>query len=327
MLCTISCPIRADDALDTALQDAINQTNPFDVQTLLEKGANVNVGVGSDQSLLMQVAAYNAMKPQTPAPPNYEGLLRHPFLKSSSPMPPTTAHLLIMEILINAGADIESRDDLGRTALWWAVCDGNNQSVELLLQHGANTEAVDELLGRTALMFAVMDLEEDGKSTLLLEHGAKVNASDRSGETVLMLAAGHPVSANVALLLKHGAEVNARSPHGSSALMEAARRGCTDNARLLLEHGGEVNAQAVDGITALMYAAGAGDHYIYKYDKKRRTYLQVYQKELVGTKDLVALLLSKGAKVNLRDRHHFTALHYANDPAIIRLLKQHGARE
>ncbi|KAM0484348.1 hypothetical protein ACHAPX_001771 [Trichoderma viride] len=43
--------------------------------------------------------------------------------------------------LIEDGADLETTDELGRTPLWHAVIIGHRKIIQLLLDHGANTEA------------------------------------------------------------------------------------------------------------------------------------------------------------------------------------------
>lgn len=49
-----------------------------------------------------------------------------------------------MQVLLNAGAKIEIKDNDGWTALMWATMDGNVNAVKLLLDHGANKEVKDE---------------------------------------------------------------------------------------------------------------------------------------------------------------------------------------
>jgi ankyrin repeat protein len=55
---------------------------------------------------------------------------------------------------MHAGADVESRDHLGRTALHFAVDCNNPVVVELLLEHGADAETAD-FQGRTPLLVAL----------------------------------------------------------------------------------------------------------------------------------------------------------------------------
>ena len=58
-----------------------------------------------------------------------------------------------IEAYINAGGDVNIKDNLGNTALIWASLNGYTQIVELLLNANANTD-IRECLGYTALDWA-----------------------------------------------------------------------------------------------------------------------------------------------------------------------------
>jgi ankyrin repeat protein len=94
---------------------------------------------------------------------------------------------------------------------------GDVKAVRLLLDHGANVNAVDAL-GRTALMYAAAsDLLPLDEIKLLVEHGADVNAKDAhklsgdSGLTVLDIARLHGETPIVEQLIKYGAKGTAPS--------------------------------------------------------------------------------------------------------------------
>jgi ankyrin repeat protein len=89
-------------------------------------------------------------------------------------------------------------DDEGRTALMLQFND--KQTVRSLLDAGADLEAKDQK-GWTALMYAVDHLYEE-KVAVLLEAGANVNAAGRNGETALTIAARYRGNQEIARLLK-----------------------------------------------------------------------------------------------------------------------------
>lgn len=81
--------------------------------------------------------------------------------------------------LIKAGADVNTRDEYGRTPLFSA----NVEKAEVLIKAGADVNARD-YKGNTPLHFA-----KDGESIkLLVENGADINAQDNEGWTALMIA-------------------------------------------------------------------------------------------------------------------------------------------
>jgi hypothetical protein len=79
---------------------------------------------------------------------------------------------LLAQLLIEKGADIEAKDEEGRTPLMWAVQSWREDNAWLLLEKGANIEAKDEQ-GRTPLSWALRSQSEAGVR-LLLEKGADI---------------------------------------------------------------------------------------------------------------------------------------------------------
>ncbi|CAG7949482.1 unnamed protein product [Penicillium salamii] len=78
------------------------------------------------------------------------------------------------------------------------------------------------------------------------------------GSTNLIKAAAGQSSAMVSLLIKHGAEVNAVGMCGRTALMEAALFGWVDNVKVLLEHSANKNIRDGESRLAIDFAQ---DHY------------------------------------------------------------------
>jgi hypothetical protein len=50
----------------------------------------------------------------------------------------------VVQLLLEKGADVESKDDGGRTPLWWAAANGHEAVVKLLLEKGADVESKDD---------------------------------------------------------------------------------------------------------------------------------------------------------------------------------------
>ena len=113
-----------------------------------------------------------------------------------------------------------------------AALEGRTETVKALLRKGADVNAKDDS-GRTALMFAVINLH--GQTVkVLLEHGADVNARDDDGATPLMLAASCGDPEIVQTLLSRGADLNGSFVQtGKTALMLAEEHGYANIAGLL----------------------------------------------------------------------------------------------
>lgn len=127
----------------------------------------------------------------------------------------------------------------------------------------------------------------------------------------LFEAAFHDDMQVITLLLQAGAKVNAETESRETALDQAAFFGGKKEVALLLAHGANVAHRDDFGRTALNRAI-EGDN-----------------------ADAVALLLAHGANANVRDEEGKTPLAQALDPsnhgfnraAIVKLLRQHGAKK
>jgi hypothetical protein len=157
-----------------------------------------------------------------------------------------------------AGTDVNLRDKRSNTtALEHAVRNANREMVQLLLNAGAKANAPNEA-GATVLMM----LDADATSDLvwdLINRGAEVNAKDTLNNTALMNA----VTANnldaVKTLIEAGAEVNFKNKQGRTALMLAASEGYVNILRALVLTGANLDAVDEDGANALALAV-ENDH-------------------------------------------------------------------
>lgn len=97
----------------------------------------------------------------------------------------------IMEELLHRGAKPDITDNIGSTPLMWVASHRSNtpgtiNSINLLLQHGANVNAANER-GMTALMYAASSATPE-IIKMLIAHGADPKATDGSGHNSLSWA-------------------------------------------------------------------------------------------------------------------------------------------
>jgi ankyrin repeat protein len=139
-----------------------------------------------------------------------------------------------------------------------AAMQGNHDAVKALLKEGAdvNTAQGD---GMTALHWAVQKGDVDLTKTLLYA-GANVKATTRiGGYSPLLIASRNGNAAMIETLLAGGADPNSATVNGTTALMFAAQAGNVAAVRTLLDRNADVNArEKVKGETALMVAAAYG---------------------------------------------------------------------
>ncbi|RYP59119.1 hypothetical protein DL770_010282 [Monosporascus sp. CRB-9-2] len=163
--------------------------------------------------------------------------------ESQSPLPKAAAHRheAVVKLLLEKGADLESKDSrYGRTPLSWAAENGHEAVVRLLLEKGADREFKDSRYGRTPLSWAAENGHE-AVTKLLLEKGADLETKDSGyGRTPLSWAAENGHEAVVKLLLEKGADLDSiDSRYGRTPLSWAEKNGHEAVVIMLLEKGAE----------------------------------------------------------------------------------------
>jgi ankyrin repeat protein len=124
---------------------------------------------------------------------------------------------------LEAGANVNAKDsEHDEAAILLAAKHANAEIVELLIDEGADVEARNDV-GRTALFFAGADSETFAR---LLAAGANIHARDHEGNTLLMRAVSKSASlVEVDELLRLGIEPGLRNSAGESALDMAVNLG------------------------------------------------------------------------------------------------------
>ncbi|MBP3499228.1 MAG: ankyrin repeat domain-containing protein [Akkermansia sp.] len=166
--------------IDTPLGEAIWTRDTDSVRTLLEAGANANPP--GDSYLSLATARGDAR---------------------------------VLQMLLAAGADVNTPNQEGHYALGSAAAQGKADHVRILLEAGADVNAVDGN-GDTALLNAAWATNPESLQ-ILLAAGAQVNLTNKKGETALMWAAFVGNAPHVAALLAAGADKTLRNADGLTA--------------------------------------------------------------------------------------------------------------
>lgn len=164
--------------------------------------------------------------------------------------------LEIAEYLLELGADIEIRNQYGRSPLLCvAFMTGSVEMASLLIEHGADVNAAD-VQGATPLKLAGWRGYR-GLIDLLLAEGAEVETSGIAGYLLFNSALQHGLNRLYAALIDNGFEVP-QAESGRNLLHSAAQGGSAEIIKSLIEKGFEVGKTDIYGWTPLHYAARGG---------------------------------------------------------------------
>jgi len=233
------------------------------------------------------------------------------------------------------GANVESRNQEGLTALHMAALKGHIKVAELLIAKGANVNTSGQLIGATPLDSAAL-LGHKEMVELLIGSGANINSQIITGETPLQRAEQRGHTAIAEILRKHGGRA------GKVTLLLAILKGQKDVAISLIKKGAAVNAKGSNDLTPLHLAIQQSQREIAELliardadvnAKAVNDLTPLHLAVVEGGMKMVELLILNGANLNARESQtRMTALHYAfmNDDVniireVVKLLIARGA--
>ena len=249
------------DRYGNALQAAAYDGSTGIVESLLAEKAGVNKR-GGDYGTALQAAALHGhedvvrMLLDHGAQVNTENIGRYgSALQAASWSQSDT----VVQILIDSGAEVNAAGGFYGSPLMAAVDESMQINVEILVKHGADVNVRDIRDEHAPVL--VQAGYTLGKETLelLLEHGADIEGTDDHGTTVLISVADSGDKESLEMLLTRGANVHAVSEDYGTALSAAASEGDEECLRVLLDHGGDPNQLSGDWGTALQAASDAAD--------------------------------------------------------------------
>lgn len=191
-------------------------------------------------------------------------------------------HVDLARLLLDRGADVNAQTEPpgAVSALHLAARRGNLRLMQLLLDRGANVNLkadgdspLHRLIGRD---LSTPPSGAPAAAELLIERGADVNATSKTGETALPMAVNKllslPLSSSslppslsrsveevreiAMLLIERGADVNARQKDGTTALNRAIVAKQEGIVRAMLAKGADPNLANTNGATPLSTASG-----------------------------------------------------------------------
>ncbi|KAI9933188.1 hypothetical protein AWENTII_002788 [Aspergillus wentii] len=232
-------------------------------------------------------------------------------------------HDLIVGLLVDADQiNVNSRDNEGRTALYWSTTYDHQSIVERLLAVDTIDVNIATKEGNTPLMMAARDGHSTIVQLLLKNPNIEAEMCDEDGTTALHWAAMFNHADVAQMLISLPVEVNVPDHDGRTPLLWAAQEGHESVVSLLLTNENVIHeAKSVDGDTAIGLAALNGHASIVNMllavpvnadTQDIDGYTPLIAATMKGHVSIVQLLLEKGkVNVNARSRDGSTALNYA----------------
>jgi ankyrin repeat protein len=287
---------------DRSVADAVKARDRGTVERLLREGADVNSAHGDGMAALHWAALHGdaeIISLLLEARANVHARTRlagyTPLLVAAE-----NGHAAAVQLLLAAGADVNSADETGTTALMLAAASGSEAALNALADAGADVNARERVMEQTALMFAAARNRVNAIKALTARR-AEVDATSRVTDLAALSDPGsggggprrrapadgpasRPPVAGVDRPFLYNELVGTQG--GLTPLLFAVRQGHRDAVMALLDAGADVNRPSAGDKTSPLLMAIINGHF-----------------------DLAAELIDHGADVTLASEGGVTALY------------------
>ena len=311
--CSANKEAKIEATHETPLHFALKQNKTDIVLKLIEYGANVNA-VLKNHTTTLHIASFKnnltVVNKLLELKINTEGKTLEEEATALH-FAARDGYTNVVEALLNAGANPNSKNSTSITPFQLAISSGHNDVFEILLEHFQLVKDPRTWLGATWLQYAVMCGQSFFVSLLLQPHyGQDVNATFQSGFTALHIAAELGNEDIFGKLIRKKADVIAISSKGT-----------------ILHHAAQKNyVRMVFGNPKCLeiFGSSSGNNLINLNNNNGQTALQVASTE--GHADSVQVLLENGALMKEQSCNQLSSadLDYAggNPQEARRLLKE-----
>lgn len=292
---------------------------------LLEHGANVNIVISDDQTLLHlaviaghsdAVELFLKHRADVNKRDRYGKTPLH-YVKQSS----------IAYTLLNHGADLSASDVLGNIPEDYAK---NEHFESAVIKHPKTFILSSDFCSCYEVLFAQRALAFVDKLVQLYKTEKEINLDEedpRTGRTALSYSAQLGDHDTIEWLVKHGADPNKKDRLGKTSLHYAVHGSMLEHVRALLNHPLEIDAEDNNGKTSLWNAYDEcsygfrgthvaimgllATHHANVNIRNSRGKTPLHSAVEAGRSDMVELFLAHGANVDVEDKDGKTSLWHA----------------
>lgn len=257
----------------------------------------------------------------------------------------TSGNEKMIEMLLSKGANVDIKDLVNnKTPLQIAIENKNDKIIGLLIAHKCNVN-LKNADGLTPLMIACNSADITAFN-LLIKNGANINDKDNNDESIFIKACkikDEKTALDILnALISAKVDVNTKDNKGNTGLIYACLAGNQETVKYLLSKSANINITDNDGNDALLQTIKLAE-----YDRANSH--QDIARQLINIKtdinycnnngitpftgaviknwniEVLDLLLSKGAKINIKDKKGLTAMDYCANAKTKKYLKSKGA--
>jgi len=255
--------VKTQRDLNMQLLGAVRKGDAEAARSLLKRGADPNIRDLPDEQLNLWQLIQHAFHKDRQIAQDQTKTKTMIEMAMAPDSNPNIINVALVRTLLEAGARPDDcSDDV--TPLMTAVDKDSLQTVQMLLDHGANPLAKDDD-GTHPIHFMSTLYDDPDKlkiADLLIKSGEDVNVTDNNGNTVLMYVCGWRDIPALRFLIAHGARVDVRDDNGDTPLIRYFKLQLPEHiptVRFLIAHGANVNQRNKDGETALSLAKNRED--------------------------------------------------------------------
>ncbi|KAL8783040.1 MAG: hypothetical protein Q9213_004937 [Squamulea squamosa] len=316
-------------------------------QVPLDRGEGISIGSGSPLHIAVEHGSIDIVKLLVARGFDIEAPLSSDSNLNDTPLHKAAVKgsIDILAYLVSKGADIEARRKDQKTPLILAASKGTLETVQYLLERGVRVNSVDAS-GYTALHWATITTRPD-VLRLLLVFQADIMARSATGWTALHCTSTCTTNRTaecIGILIDGGLDVDAKDHVMETALHKASQRGNYVAVKSLLDKGAASTSESPGGtplhhavsvwnsrdrlsivLLLLQHSCKRDTNIKRSYDGRTPLHAAVRNLDTFGQTNLqvLELLWTYGADVNVKDSRSKSSLDYANDHEAARsLLKQ-----